>query len=429
MIRITRIVKPSVELTDYAASFSPFRTLLETYFPPSIQNLYARPVIADDGAVEWYSDINGQPRRLLDLSETEQSRARAVLEQRLDNVRALHQKLAISGGEPEAMMRVLLAASQTPAPEQVWVIDGQPVIVPPAEGAPRAAAAATAAAAVAPAVAGRRWWPWLLLLALLIALILLLLSRCSPLRESAAPVTQAPPTTSAEPIKTETSPAPQAPVKPGKAVCPAQRTQQQAPEMVVIMDASGSMAITMDATQDELISWNQGKYVENIEREPRRISLARNAAKGIIDSIPHDMNISLVAAENCRQVSLSPSFPFAQRTALKKRIEGIQPVGKTPLAEALMLAGKKVDGVNRDAIILLISDGDETCGGDPCQVARELKKRKPRLQVNVVDIMSTGAGNCIASSTGGKVFAVNNTQEFKQIMKKAMQEYIPEGCE
>ena len=429
MIRITRIVKPSVELTDYAASFSPFRTLLETYLPASIQNLYARPVIADDGAVEWYSEINGQPRRLLDLSETEQSRARAVLEQRLDSVRALHQKLVQSGSEPEAMMRVLQAASHSPAPEQVWVIDGQPVIVPPADGAPRAAAAATTAAAVVPAVASRRWWPWLLLLALLIALILLLLSRCSPLSEPAVPVTPAPPATPAEPVKPETTPAPQAPVKPTKAVCPAQRTQQQAPEMVVIMDASGSMAITMDATQDELIRWNQGKYVENIEREPRRISLARNAAKGIIDSIPRDMNISLVAAENCRQVSLSPSFPFAQRSALKKRIEGIQPVGKTPLAEALALAGKKVDGVNRDAIILLVSDGDETCGGDPCQVARELKKSKPRLQVNVVDIMSTGAGNCIASSTGGKVFAVNNTQQFKQIMKKAMQEYIPEGCE
>lgn len=429
MIRITRIVKPSVELTDYAASFSPFRTLLETYLPASIQNLYARPVIADDGAVEWYSEINGQPRRLLDLSETEQSRARAVLEQRLDSVRALHQKLVQSGSEPEVMMRLLQAASHSPAPEQVWVIDGQPVIVPPADGAPRAAAAATTAAAAVPAVAARRWWPWLLLLALLIALILLLLSRCSPLSEPAVPVTPAPPATPAGPVKPETKPAPQAPVKPTKAVCPAQRTQQQAPEMVVIMDASGSMAITMDATQDELISWNQGKYVENIEREPRRISLARNAAKGIIDSIPRDMNISLVAAENCRQVSLSPSFPFAQRSALKKRIEGIQPVGKTPLAEALALAGKKVDGVNRDAIILLVSDGDETCGGDPCQVARELKKSKPRLQVNVVDIMSTGAGNCIASSTGGKVFAVNNTREFKQIMKKAMQEYIPEGCE
>lgn len=426
MIRITRIVKPSVELTDYAASFSPFRTLLETYLPASIQNLYARPVIADDGAVEWYSDINGQPRRLLDLSETEQSRARTVLEQRLDSVRALHQKLAQNGSEPETMLRLLQAATHSPAPEQVWVIDGHPVIVPPAEGAPRAAAAATTAAAVS----SRRWWPWLLLLALLIALILLLLSRCSPLHETAAPVTPVPPAvTPGEPVKPETAPAPQAPVKPTKAVCPAQRTQQQAPEMVVIMDASGSMAITMDATQDELISWNQGKYVENIEREPRRISLARNAAKGIIDTIPRDMNISLVAAENCRQVSLSPSFPFAQRSALKKRIEGIQPVGKTPLAEALALAGKKVDGVNRDAIILLVSDGDETCGGDPCQVARELKKSKPRLQVNVVDIMSTGAGNCIASSTGGKVFAVNNTREFKQIMKKAMQEYIPEGCE
>lgn len=104
-------------------------------------------------------------------------------------------------------------------------------------------------------------------------------------------------------------------------------------------------------------------------------------------------------------------------------------MGKTALAEALEEAGKRVNGVDRDAIILLVTDGEETCGGSPCDVALELKKRKPRLQVNVVDIMNTGAGNCIASNTGGKVFAVNNTQEFNKMMNNAVKEYIPQGCD
>jgi hypothetical protein len=43
--------------------------------------------------------------------------------------------------------------------------------------------------------------------------------------------------------------------------------------------------------------------------------------------------------------------------------------------------------------------------------------------------MNTGAGNCIASNTGGKVFAVNNTQEFNKMMNNAVKEYIPQGCD
>ena len=47
----------------------------------------------------------------------------------------------------------------------------------------------------------------------------------------------------------------------------------------------------------------------------------------------------------------------------------------------------------------------------------------------MVDIMNTGAGNCIASNTGGAVYAVNNTHEFNEMMSQAIKEYIPEGCD
>jgi len=199
--------------------------------------------------------------------------------------------------------------------------------------------------------------------------------------------------------------------------------------MVLIFDASGSMSISMDITPDELRRLMQDQPVKNFDREPRRISLAHRSAKQVIDEVPKDMDISLVSAATCQQVYVTPAFSFAQRDELKQAIDKIQPVGKTALAEALEKAGKLVDGVDRDAIIVLITDGEETCGGDPCTVAQQLKQKKPRLQVNVVDIMNTGAGNCIASQTGGAVYAVNNTHEFNEMMNQAIKEYIPEGCE
>ncbi|WP_232427853.1 vWA domain-containing protein [Pectobacterium parmentieri] len=381
---------------------------------------------ANDGAIEWYSELNGQPIRLTDLPTSERMRAEALLTQKQHIISELKNKLAQDRRVSEDVLRMLTLASQQPADSSIWVIGDQPVITelspPPI-------------IAVAPVIAPRRiWWPWLLLLLLLAVLALFLLRGCLPV----APTEPAQPTEPVTPEKPVQPTEPAAPIKPPKpvpppvtkALCPAQRTVQQAPEVVIILDASGSMALSMDATPDELERWLEGdELVRDIEREPRRISLARQSTSNIIDKLPKDMNISLVAAADCRKVTASTPFPPSKRTALKNQINRIEPIGKTALAEALEQAGKLVDGVERDAIILLVTDGDETCGGDPCEVASKLKKSKPRLQINVVDILNTGAGNCIASNTGGSVFAVNNTQEFSNIMNKAMKEYIPEGCQ
>ncbi|MCU6665933.1 von Willebrand factor type A domain protein [compost metagenome] len=386
-------------MQNYINLYPAFISLIDRHLSAGYKNLFARPHLASDGAIEWYSDINGQPVSLIALPPAEKEQARALLQQKLIVIEQLYQILSLNNSAPAEVMQVLSLASRQPDERGVWVVDGQPVITAWSE---RPAVPATPVARP-----GRRWL-WLLLV-LLVLLALLLLRGCLPTAER--PVQRAP-----------------APL-PVKQVCPINRTKQQAPEMVLIFDASGSMSISMDITPEELRRLMQDEPVENFDREPRRISLAHRSAKQVIDEVPKDIDISLVAAATCQQVFVTSALPFAQRNELKHAIDKIQPVGKTALAEALEKAGKLVDGVDRDAIIVLITDGEETCGGDPCEVAQRLKQSKPRLQVNVVDIMNTGAGNCIASHTGGSVYAVNNTHEFNEMMNQAIKEYIPEGCD
>lgn len=386
-------------MQNYINLYPAFISLIDRHLSAGYKNLFARPHLASDGAIEWYSDINGQPVSLTALPPAEKEQARALLQQKLIVIEQLYQILSLNNSAPADVMQVLSLASRQPDERGVWVVDGQPVITAWSE---RPAVPATPVARP-----GRRWL-WLLLV-LLVLLALLLLRGCMPTAER--PVQHAP-----------------APL-PVKQVCPINRTKQQAPEMVLIFDASGSMSISMDITPEELRRLMQDEPVENFDREPRRISLAHRSAKQVIDEVPKDIDISLVAAATCQQVFVTSALPFAQRNELKHAIDKIQPVGKTALAEALEKAGKLVDGVDRDAIIVLITDGEETCGGDPCEVAQRLKQSKPRLQVNVVDIMNTGAGNCIASHTGGSVYAVNNTHEFNEMMNQAIKEYIPEGCD
>jgi hypothetical protein len=95
---------------------------------------------------------------------------------------------------------------------------------------------------------------------------------------------------------------------------------------------------------------------------------------------------------------------------------------KTPLADGIARAGGMVDGVRAPAVIVVVSDGEDTCMGNPCAVARALKARKPKLKINVVDIIGDGKSNCIAHATGGKVLTPQSGVTFEQTIKQATRE-------
>mgnify|MGYP002714621947 FL=1 len=101
------------------------------------------------------------------------------------------------------------------------------------------------------------------------------------------------------------------------------------------------------------------------------------------------------------------------------------PVQGTPLADGIAKAGQMLDGVNRESVMLVVSDGEESCNQDPCAIAQALARSKPHLKINVVDILGTGAGNCLAAATGGKVFTARNVNELQIMTNQAAQDVLP----
>ncbi|MEE4463160.1 hypothetical protein V2S84_13815, partial [Azotobacter chroococcum] len=94
-------------------------------------------------------------------------------------------------------------------------------------------------------------------------------------------------------------------------------------------------------------------------------------------------------------------------------------------ADGVAKAGQMLDGVNRESVMVVVSDGEESCHQDPCAVARDLARRKPHLKINVVDIAGTGAGNCLAQATGGRVFNARNAGELAAMTRQAAQDVLP----
>ncbi|WP_370512172.1 VWA domain-containing protein, partial [Brevibacillus sp. LEMMJ03] len=103
-----------------------------------------------------------------------------------------------------------------------------------------------------------------------------------------------------------------------------------------------------------------------------------------------------------------------------------KPAGWTPIALALEQAQKDLQsykGEQNTNIIYLVSDGIETCGGDPVEVAKQLADSDVTPIVNVVGFGADGEAQRqlkqVAEAAGGRYVLIQDQQELKKEFEQA----------
>ena len=128
-----------------------------------------------------------------------------------------------------------------------------------------------------------------------------------------------------------------------------------------------------------------------------KMNIAQNLLSNLLDSLKDVDNIQLALRVYGHQKTYPPQdcndtrlvVPFANDNALriKNQLRYIKPKGTTPIAFALeQSAGDFPDCDNCRNIIILITDGLEECGGDPCAVSADLQKKGIALKPFVIGI-------------------------------------------
>jgi Ca-activated chloride channel homolog len=102
--------------------------------------------------------------------------------------------------------------------------------------------------------------------------------------------------------------------------------------------------------------------------------------------------------------------------AMKKRMETIVPRGTTPIAYTLSQCGEDFPPTSANVrnIIILITDGIEECGGDPCAVSLMLQEKGIVLKPFVLGIGLEGnfeSLNCI-----GKTYDISSEANFTTVL-------------
>ncbi|GAA1481503.1 hypothetical protein GCM10009624_19430 [Gordonia sinesedis] len=157
-----------------------------------------------------------------------------------------------------------------------------------------------------------------------------------------------------------------------------------------------------------------------------RFDAARRAATGLVNALPPNTQLAVLAygtgtsnrpadyAAGCRDVrTVIPIGPVDAR-AVRTALDDIRPRGFTPIAESLRRAASTLPDNGKSAIVL-VSDGEDTCGDPPCPVAESLKRDNPNLQISTLgfktDETASADLRCIADATGGVfVTAANDAQ-------------------
>ncbi len=172
-------------------------------------------------------------------------------------------------------------------------------------------------------------------------------------------------------------------------------------ETIVILDMSASM-------------WGR------IGEKPK-LEIAQDAVRGMFSRFPATSRVGLMAyghrkAGQCSDIQmLFPPGPVSA-SVVSGTIDRLKARGKTPLTEAIRQAAAALRSKEQGGTIILVTDGIETCGGDPCALAAELEAANAAFTAHVVGFDLRTASErarvaCIAERTGGLFVPASNAEE------------------
>jgi hypothetical protein len=127
---------------------------------------------------------------------------------------------------------------------------------------------------------------------------------------------------------------------------------------------------------------------------------------------------------NCQDIEVLVPMGPPDSAALDAALRGGKPRGMTPIGGSLRRAADVLKNQPGKSTIVLVSDGTESCHGDPCQVAREVHEATGiDVKVHVVGLdVAQGEREtleCVAQSGGGKYFAAQNEEQLRSALTEA----------
>lgn len=185
--------------------------------------------------------------------------------------------------------------------------------------------------------------------------------------------------------------------------------------VMFVLDASNSM-------------WGQ------IDGKPK-IEIAKAVLKDLSAKMPTGAKMGLIAyghrfdrkLNDCDDMELMNPIGHFSAAEADNSFSFITPKGQTPIANTLKESAAWLqDQKGQDNTVVLISDGLESCDGDPCAAAKALNDAGVTTKIHVVgfDLSAEQRAKleCISKNGNGKMFAANDAASLSDAMNEVRED-------
>jgi len=191
----------------------------------------------------------------------------------------------------------------------------------------------------------------------------------------------------------------------------------------IVLDASGSMNGRLEGGQT-------------------KIDAAKAAVRQWLETIPVELPIAFRSyghqspreKHDCQDTELLVGFEGVdeRKNLILESSREIRAQGYTPITFVLEQAAHDFSGGGEgESVIVLVSDGKETCDGDACATAKALAEANASLVVHTVgfgvDDATQSQLECIARVTGGSFFAAGDVESLATVIGDAVQQAAVES--
>jgi hypothetical protein len=186
----------------------------------------------------------------------------------------------------------------------------------------------------------------------------------------------------------------------------------------IVLDVSGSMNTKLGTTT--------------------RWQTALEVLKQVVDELPEDLHVGLRvyghryasrSAETCTDTQLVVPIAKLDRARILAAASRLRPRGETPLIRSVLQTMGDLKTAGGGSVIL-ITDGEESCKGDPRAAADQLKSAGLNLTLNIVGFTLTGQATeaelgALAGSTGGRYYSAQDGPQLARAVMLAALQRLP----
>lgn len=196
-----------------------------------------------------------------------------------------------------------------------------------------------------------------------------------------------------------------------------QKQYQQIPDktrILFLLDGSGSMLGNWEGTT--------------------RMGAAKRLLSELVDSLRDNNQVELALRvyghqyhrrlQNCQDTKLEIAFRPENHDAIIEKLRAITPQGTTPISYSLQELQKDFpDDDSYRNIVIIITDGLESCDGDPCEVSRSLQRKQIFLRPFVIGLGMNKSFdeqfNCL-----GRFFDAANVRDFHRVLNSTLEQTL-----